>query len=497
MPTKSNIKTRTKAGVKNKKSKLSTKLIAAIIIGIVALWGLVVIYNSFASGPTPYLYSYNSTCPKKTTNINVKTNRIATNTGADIVTLPYDTSSDCLKNSAEEQSYRLYRATYGKQPDYKSYSELVQKMAGDRIPVPELVPQSFLDQYKGKSDAEFVTKVFQNVLYRTPGDNGASWAADMKKNGWSRRDAVFIISSSAESREKNIGPFSAFIKSNPEAVKVIPVAQNAQNARDEEAARLVDGMRLVNYSILVLRNEINSAGNYANSKPKQIEVARLMQEFSKGKEKFDSIYKQSIEKNRDLSNGISINRINTLNSKADEYLKSSWTGTVEAGQRTEKYRVDEENARIAAQNRAIGSGNASRGSSGNTVSSGSSSGGGNCGGGYTQEQCNYFAALRLQGQRQSAQNAAQRLSQSVASALGSIRPPQVRSYEVCRKVNKGSKTLFSFRRNPYTGLVNYSKPVPFVRTYWEDKCKKGVGVPGKTIYYGNEYTVRSYHSDRY
>jgi len=48
MPTKSKPTSRTKTGSKNKKSKISTKLVAAIVIGIVAIAGVVIVSSSFA-----------------------------------------------------------------------------------------------------------------------------------------------------------------------------------------------------------------------------------------------------------------------------------------------------------------------------------------------------------------------------------------------------------------------------------------------------------------
>jgi hypothetical protein len=102
----SQAKSRTKSA-SSKKTKISTKVIAAIIVGIVAIAGIVIVFNSFASGQPAYQYSYNATCEKKSTNINVKTNQIVTTTGTDIVTVPVDPKSDCVKNSAEAMAFRL------------------------------------------------------------------------------------------------------------------------------------------------------------------------------------------------------------------------------------------------------------------------------------------------------------------------------------------------------------------------------------------------------
>jgi len=49
MPTKPKPASRTKSGSKPK-SKISNKLIAAIIIGIVAIAGIAIVFNSFAKG---------------------------------------------------------------------------------------------------------------------------------------------------------------------------------------------------------------------------------------------------------------------------------------------------------------------------------------------------------------------------------------------------------------------------------------------------------------
>jgi hypothetical protein len=367
----SQAKSRTKSG-SSKKSKISTKVIAAIIVGIVAIAGIAIVFNSFASGPPAYRYSFYTTCTA-----DKKTTTVKSDLGSGNVTVGWDTKSACLKDSAEEQAYRLNRAVTNEQPpkyptNYDRYKEYVQKLSGDRLPPPDLVPQSFLDQFKDKSDAEFVTQVFKNVLYRTPGDNGASWAADMRKNGWSRKDAVFIISSSPEAKNKNIGRFTEFLRNNPNPISITPVAQNAQNARDEEVRKIIEpGMGYANYAILILRNEINAAGSYAKAKPKQEEASRIMIDFGKAMEKVNDLYAKSLTANKDQ--GIDIGSMIELKKRADNLLASSWTGAVEAGQRTEKYRVDEENARIAAANRARSGGSGGSGGGG-----GGGGGGGQC-----------------------------------------------------------------------------------------------------------------------
>jgi len=348
MPTKSKPTSRSKTGSKNKKSKISTKLVAAIIIGIVAIAGIAIVFSSFASGPVPYEYSYNASCPKKTTNVNIKTGQVVSTTGTDIVTVPYDTTTDCLKNSAEAMAFRLYQTVYGKTIDYNTYKTFVQKLAGDRTQPQLLIPDSAVTE---PADLKlYVQKMYKNALGRSPSRNEVkSWINKINNEKINRQDVAFLFASSAEAGVKNSGPFAKFIKANPDAVAIVPVAQNAQNARGEEAAKIVEGMRIANYAILVLRNEINSAGNYAVAKPKQDEVSRIMIDFSKGMEKLNELYTKSLSANKDQA--VDITKMNELKKQADDYLASSWVGTVEAGQRAEKYRVDEENARIAAQNR--------------------------------------------------------------------------------------------------------------------------------------------------
>jgi len=343
----SKAKSRTKSS-SSKKSKMSTKVIAAIIISIVAIAGIVVVFNSFASGPPPYQYSFYTTCTA-----DKKTTTVKSDLGSGNVTVGWDTKSACLKDSAEEQAYRLNRAVTNEQPprartNYDRYKELVQKMAGDRVSPPELVPQSFLDQFKDKSDAEFVTQVFKNVLYRTPGDNGASWAADMKKNGWSRRDAVFIISSSPEAKDKNIGRFTEFLRNHPEQISIKPNAQITQDYRLKLVKGKLEEIKILNYAILVNRNEINAATTYATAKPKQDEVSKLM--IKQGE-----ITKQISGLSEDAkiltvgSPDISDVEISKVLDTSNGYLASSWAAAIEAGSKAEDLNLKEYFTKVQAQ----------------------------------------------------------------------------------------------------------------------------------------------------
>lgn len=329
----SKAKSRTKSS-SNKKSKISTKVIAAIIVGIVAIAGIVIVFNSFASGPPAYQYSFYTACTA-----DKKTTTVKSDLGSGNVTVGWDTKSACLKNSAEEQAYRLNRAVTNEQPpryptNFERYKEYVQKLAGDRTPPPELVPQSFLDQFKDKTDAEFVTQVFKNVLYRTPGDKGASWAADMKKNGWSRRDAVFIISSSNEAKDKNIGRFTEFLRNRPEPVAIKPNAQITQDYRLKLVQGKLEEIKILNYVILAGRNDINATSNYSVAVLKKEQVSKNMIKLAEVKKQLDDIA-QEAKLLTARSSDISDSAIVSAQAKADELLSSSWTAAVEAGTRTD------------------------------------------------------------------------------------------------------------------------------------------------------------------
>ena len=351
MTSKSKTKSRTKSGSKNKKSKISNKLIAAIVVGVVAIAGIAIIFRSFAAGPTAYQYSFYTTCTA-----DKKTTTVKSDLGSGNVTVGWDTKSDCLKDSAEEQAYRLNRAVTNEQPpryptNYERYKEYVQKLAGDRTPPPELVPQSFLDQFKNKSDAEFVNQVFKNVLYRSLPDGGASWAAEMKKNGWSRKDAVFIISSSPEAKTKNVGRFTEFLRNRPEPVAIKPNAQLTQDYRLKLINGKIEEMKILNYVILAGRNEINSMNSSAESAPKKEEVSKNMIKQADIKKQIDDLVRDA-KVLTSTSPDISDAAIVSAQAKANELLNSSWAGAVEAGSRADTLKTQEEEAARRAQEEA-------------------------------------------------------------------------------------------------------------------------------------------------
>jgi len=338
---KSRTKSRTKSG-SSKKSKISSKLIAAIIVGIVAIAGIIIVFSSFASGPPAYQYQYSTNCPKATTNINVKTNQIVTTTGADIVTVPVDPKSDCVKNSAEAMAYRLYYTTYAKDPVYinakdkvndsSTFVGLVQKLAGDRINPQLIYPNS---QYATPADlSAFVRTMYKNALNRTPSDKEVNdWLSNIKKGNLDRADIATLFAESAEAKVNLSGKFANYIKANPGPVAVTPTAQNQQNARAAEAKQKSDRMKSLNDEIQSLKKTGIQIGDYTSAKVIADQVSADMIESKKLYDGIEDLYLQSKDLSLYATNISSVDIQNTKNT-AYEYLKQSWANAVAMGSYT-------------------------------------------------------------------------------------------------------------------------------------------------------------------
>ncbi len=328
MPTKTKITSRTKSGTKQR-SKISTKLIAAIIIGIVAIAGIAIVFSSFASGLPAYQYSYSASCEKKTTNINIKTNQIVTTTGADIVTVPVDPKSDCVKNSAEAMAFRLYQTVYGKSIDYNTFKTDVQKLAGDRTRPQLLIPDSAI---KDPTDnREFVKKMYKNILGRTPSESEVNgWINNIDSGKVNRQDVAYLFAASTEAGTKNSGPFASFIKANPAAVNIAPTAQNQQNERTSQALAKLKEMVAQKDNLVAEKNQVVRLNNYDQAKPitdrislRMIRISQLNNEVQKlaGESAILSEYATNIN-NTDISN---------YSKLSQNVLAQSWTATIEAG----------------------------------------------------------------------------------------------------------------------------------------------------------------------
>jgi hypothetical protein len=335
MPTKPKITSRTKSA-SMPKSKISSKLIAAIIIGVVAIAGIAIVFSSFASGLPAYQYSYNASCEKKTTNINVKTNQIVTTTGADIVTVPIDPKSDCVKDSAEAMAYRLYYVTYAKDPLYdnakskdadpSTYAGLVQALAGNRTKPQLIFPN---DTYRDPADlSAFVRTMYKNAVNRTASDKEVNdWVKNIKDNNLDRADVATLFAEAPEAKVNLSGKFANYIKSNPKPVTIIPTAQNQQNTRAAEAKKKAERMKALNDEIQNVKNIGVQVGSYTAAKSLAENINKNMIDSKKLYDEIEGLYVDS----KDLSvyaTNISYTDISTTKNQAYEYLKKSWTNTL-------------------------------------------------------------------------------------------------------------------------------------------------------------------------
>ena len=337
MPTKVKPTSRTKSGSKPK-SKLSTKLVAAIVIGIVAITGIAIVFSSFASGPPAYQYSYNASCPKKTTNINVKTNQIVTTTGADIVTVPVDPKSDCVKDSAEAMAYRLYYITYAKDPLYDNfkskeadpgtYAGLVQALAGNRTKPQLIFPN---DTYKNPADlATFVRTMYKNAVNRTPSDKEVNdWLKNIKDNKLDRADVATLFAGAPEAKVNLSGKFANYIKNNPKPVVTIPTAQNQQNARTAEAKKKLDEMVGQKDALISEKNSLLKNNNLTTAKQAQDRINLRMIRVKQ----IDDEIKKLLQESKNLTQyaaNISDVDIANYSKLSNNIVTQCWEATVQA-----------------------------------------------------------------------------------------------------------------------------------------------------------------------
>lgn len=265
-------KSRTNKSSKKNKSSLSPKLTAALLILLIAVAGVAIVYYSFAGSLLlPNQYSYTERCPQKTTSINVKTNKVVTTSGPDIVTVPYDPTSDCVKNSAEAMAYRLYYTTFGAQTDYANYQANSQKMAGDRIKPQLIYSENTYSSglYKDTSLRSYINKLFGNATgVSNPSYNAVEdWAKKAERNNsrasdnLSRRSLAVLFAGSPNAQRYYAGKFAQFIKANPAPVKITPVAVDAQRARANLAQDQMTRMKSINEQIKSLKNTYTSNKN--------------------------------------------------------------------------------------------------------------------------------------------------------------------------------------------------------------------------------------------
>lgn len=264
-------KTRKSSSSKSK-SSLSPKITMAILVSLVAVAGIAIVFYSFAGSlQLPNQYSYTEICPKKTTSINVKTNKVVTTSGPDVVTVPYDPTSDCVKNSAEAMAYRLYYTTFGSPTDYTTYKINTQKMAGDRIKPQLIYSENTYNSgpYKDLSLRGYINKLFGTATGVTSPPYSAveDWAKKAERNNnrasdnLSRRSLAVLFAGSPNARRYYAGKFAQFIQANPTPVKIVPVAVDAQRARANLAQEQLNKMKNLNDQIQTLKSTSKNTNN--------------------------------------------------------------------------------------------------------------------------------------------------------------------------------------------------------------------------------------------
>lgn len=111
-------------------------------------------------------------------------------------------------NGAAGQAYRIYQAAFNRTPDNGGLKYWIGRMdAGttqDRVAAEFIGSQEFKDLYgTNPSNADYLTKLYSNVLHRTPDAGGYNWWLGELDAG--RYDKTSALASFAESTENQAG----------------------------------------------------------------------------------------------------------------------------------------------------------------------------------------------------------------------------------------------------------------------------------------------------
>lgn len=337
MPTKVKPTSRTISG-SNPKSKISTKLIAAIIVGIVAIAGIIIVFSSFASGPPPYQYQYSAVCE----NLRAPAGRPS-----------YDPNTDCVKDSAEAMAYRLYKGAYGKVIDNGTYNSYTQKLAGDRTLTSKIVPESAL---ASGSDQQYISSLYKNLLNRNPSTQEiTNWVNEKSKQNLSRGGLLSLIAQSAEAKKVNAGKFAEFLLANlnnkvPTFV-VTPVAQNQQNARTEQALVKLKEMASQKDALLEDANAVQKISQSSKTKAYTDRISLRMIRISQIKTEIDALTKESQALTAYATN-ISDRTIVDYSKLSNSTVEQAWRASVNAGTYAYNLKLREAKAIKDAQKKA-------------------------------------------------------------------------------------------------------------------------------------------------
>jgi hypothetical protein len=107
-------------------------------------------------------------------------------------------------DSAHGTIYRLYRAYFLREPDLDGYRYWLQAYRGGyplrAISADFARSAEFVQRYGELTDREFVTRVYRNVLGRTPDATGYSYWLDQMRRGLTRGELMIYFSDSTEYR---------------------------------------------------------------------------------------------------------------------------------------------------------------------------------------------------------------------------------------------------------------------------------------------------------
>ena len=107
------------------------------------------------------------------------------------------------------QAFRLYQAAFSRRPDEGGLgfqmNDLDQGVTLSQVAANFLASPEFQATYGSLSDAAFVTRLYNNVLYRQPDAGGAAYHAARLESGVARGDILVGFSESPENKAALVG----------------------------------------------------------------------------------------------------------------------------------------------------------------------------------------------------------------------------------------------------------------------------------------------------
>jgi hypothetical protein len=162
-----------------------------------------------------YCFSSSFTVTKTATGWTVSSVAEGVDTLTNVERIQFDKTTLALDiNGNSGQAYRLYRAAFGRAPDNDGLKYWIGRM--DTGTALEQVAAEFIGapEFKGlygtnPTDAEFLTKLYENVLHRTPDQGGYDWWLGQLNDG--AYDKIKALASFSESPENQAGVLNAII----------------------------------------------------------------------------------------------------------------------------------------------------------------------------------------------------------------------------------------------------------------------------------------------